>query len=138
MTGQMPFRVPKGGTVFTGVGGPSLIAPGRLTLPSMLRDNGYATACVGKWHIGMTFVDKEGQPVKGDGIEAVKQVDFSRRIEGGPVDHGFDRFFGTACCRRRIGSTHLSRMTECRFHQAVLSTKPDYRNILTLMIAEKA
>ncbi len=98
MTGQMPFRVPKGGTVFTGVGGPSLIAPGRLTLPSMLRDNGYSTACVGKWHIGMTFVDKEGQPVKGDGIEAVKQVDFSRRIEGGPVDHGFDRFFGTACC----------------------------------------
>ncbi|MCE2806196.1 MAG: sulfatase-like hydrolase/transferase, partial [Gemmataceae bacterium] len=44
MTGQMPFRVPRGGTVFTGVGGPSLIAPGRLTLPAMLRDKGYATA----------------------------------------------------------------------------------------------
>ena len=37
MTGQMAFRVPRGGTVFTGVGGPSLIAPGRLTLPSILR-----------------------------------------------------------------------------------------------------
>lgn len=34
MTGQMAFRVPNGGTVFTGVGGPSLIAPGRFTLPS--------------------------------------------------------------------------------------------------------
>jgi hypothetical protein len=45
-TGQMPFRVPNGGTVFTGVGEPSLIAPGRLTLPAMLRDNGYATACL--------------------------------------------------------------------------------------------
>jgi hypothetical protein len=33
MTGQMPFRVPRGGMVFTGIGGPSLIAPGRLTLP---------------------------------------------------------------------------------------------------------
>jgi arylsulfatase A-like enzyme len=98
MTGQMAFRVPNGGTVFTGVGGPSLIAPGRLTLPAMLRANGYATACIGKWHIGMTFFDKDGQPVRGNGVEAVRRVDFSRRIAGGPVDHGFDTFFGTACC----------------------------------------
>jgi arylsulfatase A-like enzyme len=98
MTGQMAFRVPNGGTVFTGVGGPSLIAPGRLTLPAMLRANGYATACVGKWHVGLTFFDKDGQPVRGNGVEAVRRVDFSRRIAGGPVDHGFDTFFGTACC----------------------------------------
>jgi arylsulfatase A len=98
MTGQMAFRVPNGGRVFEGVGGPSLIAPGRLTLPAMLRANGYATACVGKWHIGLTFFDKDGRPVRGNGVEAVQRVDFSRRIEGGPVDHGFDRFFGTACC----------------------------------------
>ena len=98
MTGQMPFRVPNGGTVFTGVGGPSLIVPGRLTLPGMLRLNGYATACVGKWHVGMTFFDKDGNAVRGNGVEAVQRVDFSRRIEGGPIDHGFDHFFGTACC----------------------------------------
>ncbi len=98
MTGQMAFRVPNGGTVFTGVGGPSLIAPGRLTLPSLLRNNGYTTACVGKWHVGLTFFDKDGQAVRGNGVEAVQRVDFSRRIDGGPVDHGFDRFFGTACC----------------------------------------
>lgn len=98
MTGQMAFRVPRGGTVFTGVGGPSLIAPGRLTLPGMLRARGYTTACVGKWHIGLTFFDKDGQPVRGSGVDAVGRVDFSRRIEGGPLDHGFDRFFGTACC----------------------------------------
>jgi arylsulfatase A len=36
LTGQMAFRVPRGGTVFTGVGGPSLIAPGRLPLPASL------------------------------------------------------------------------------------------------------
>jgi arylsulfatase A len=98
MTGQMAFRVPHGGTVFTGVGGPSLIERGRLTLPSMLRDHGYSTACVGKWHVGMKFFDADGTPVSGEGVEAVRRVDFSRRIEGGPVDHGFDRFFGTACC----------------------------------------
>ena len=98
MTGQMAFRVPNGGRVFDGVGGPSLIAPGRLTLPALLLANGYATACVGKWHVGLTFRDKAGQPVRGNGVEAVRLVDFSRRVEGGPVDHGFERFFGTACC----------------------------------------
>lgn len=98
MTGQMAFRVPNGGTVFTGVGGPSLIAPGRLTLPAMLKQQGYATAAVGKWHIGLTFRDSEGNPIEKFGLDAVRNVDFSRRIEGGPIDHGFDRFFGTACC----------------------------------------
>jgi arylsulfatase A len=98
ITGQMAFRVPRGGLVFTGVGGPSLIAPERLTLPAMLRANGYTTACVGKWHVGLTFFDKNGQPIRSNGVAAVQRVDFSRRIEGGPLDHGFDRFFGTACC----------------------------------------
>jgi arylsulfatase A-like enzyme len=98
MTGQMAFRVPNGGRVFDGVGGPSLIAAGRLTLPGMLRAKGYATACVGKWHVGLTFRDGDGREVRGNGVEAVRRVDFGRRVEGGPVDHGFDRFFGTACC----------------------------------------
>lgn len=98
MTGQMPFRVPRGGTVFTGAGGPSLIAPGRLTLPAMLKRQGYSTAAVGKWHVGLTFRDKDGAAIHDGGLEAVRRIDFSRRIEGGPVDHGFDSFFGTACC----------------------------------------
>ena len=62
MTGQMAFRVPNGGMVFQGAGGPSLIAPGRLTLPGMLRQKGYTTAAVGKWHIGLTFRDLAGLP----------------------------------------------------------------------------
>ena len=98
MTGQMAFRVPNGGTVFTGVGGPSLIAPGRPTLAAMLKNAGYATAAVGKWHIGLTFRDKNGEPINKGGREQVLRIDYSRRIEGGPLDHGFDRFFGTACC----------------------------------------
>lgn len=98
MTGQMPFRVPRGGTVFTGTGDPSLIARDRLTLPEMLGEQGYSTACVGKWHVGMTFFDSEGKPVTGNGVEAVRRVDFQHRIDGGPLDHGFDSFFGTACC----------------------------------------
>lgn len=98
MTGRMAFRAPNGGTVFTGVGGPSLIEPGRLTLPVMLKQQGYATAAIGKWHVGLTVRDTEGRPIHDGGLEAVKRIDYSRRIEGGPIDHGFDRFFGTACC----------------------------------------
>lgn len=98
MTGQMAFRVPNGGTVFTGAGGPCLIAKGRLTLPAMLKQQGYATAAVGKWHVGLTFRDADGKPIHAGGLEAIRRIDFSRRIEGGPLDHGFDRFFGTACC----------------------------------------
>ena len=98
LTGQMPFRVENGGKVFSGVGGPSLIARGRLTLPALLRAQGYATACIGKWHLGLTFADQDGKPVHGDDLAAVQRVDFSRPFVGGPLAHGFDRFFGTACC----------------------------------------
>ena len=98
LTGQMAFRVPNGGTVFQGAGGPTLIAPGRLTLPAMLRKQGYATAAVGKWHVGLTFRDEAGQPIHSGKREEVKRIDSRRRVEGGPLDHGFDKFFGTACC----------------------------------------
>ncbi|MEM9703093.1 MAG: arylsulfatase, partial [Planctomycetota bacterium] len=98
LTGEMPFRVPNGGRVFTGAGGPSLIPPGKLTLPRLLRERGYRTAGVGKWHVGLTFYDADGNAIHQNGLEAVRRIDFSRRIDGGPLDHGFDKFFGTACC----------------------------------------
>jgi arylsulfatase A len=98
MTGQMAFRVPNGGTVFQGVGGPSLIAKDRLTLPAMLKQQGYATAAVGKWHVGLTFRDEAGAAIHSGRLEDVLRIDYSYRIEGGPLDIGFDHFFGTACC----------------------------------------
>ena len=97
MTGRMAFRNGRAG-VFTGAGGPCLIESDRLTLPQMLKEAGYATACFGKWHIGMTFFDREGKPIHKDGLEAVKRIDYSRRIPDGPLHRGFDQFFGTACC----------------------------------------
>lgn len=110
MTGQMAFRLDYPG-VFTGVEGPCLIEADRLTLPEMLQQEGYETAMFGKWHIGMTFTAKNGRPIhelqtaKGDpqanryfGVELVKQVDFSTPIPDGPLNQGFDHFFGTVCC----------------------------------------
>lgn len=98
LTGQMAFRVPNGGRVFSGAGGPTLIAADRLTLPEMLRDKGYTNACFGKWHIGLTFYDHDGKAIHEDSLNGVKRIDYSRRIDGGPLDCGFDQFFGTACC----------------------------------------
>ncbi len=97
LTGQMAFRTGFRG-VFTGVGGPCLIEKGRLTLPQMLRDQGYATACFGKWHVGMTFFDKDGRPINENGLAAVRRVDYSRPSPDAPIHRGFDQFFGTVCC----------------------------------------
>jgi arylsulfatase A-like enzyme len=97
MTGAMCFRIGKS-PVFTGVGGPCLIEDERLTLPELLQDAGYATAMAGKWHIGLTAYDNEGEPIHKGGIENVKRIDYSRPFVGVPTDHGFDYFYGTASC----------------------------------------
>jgi arylsulfatase A len=97
LTGRMQFRTGMRG-VFTGVGGPCLIKKDRLTVAKMLRDKGYTTACIGKWHIGMTFLDKDGQRIKAGGVKGVQQIDYSRAIPDAPIHRGFDTFFGTACC----------------------------------------
>jgi arylsulfatase A-like enzyme len=97
LTGRMAFRTGNR-SVFTGAGGPNMIETGRLTLPEMLRRNGYVTALTGKWHVGLTFSDAKGRPILDGSPEAIQRIDFSRPIPDAPVHRGFDRFFGTACC----------------------------------------
>tara|TARA_R110000850_G_scaffold42902_11_gene110052 strand:- start:309 stop:1820 length:1512 start_codon:yes stop_codon:yes gene_type:complete len=97
LTGRMAFRLDYRG-VFTGAGGPCLITADRLTLPGMLREVGYETALFGKWHIGMTFSDKEGNLINENGLDAVRRIDYSRAIPDAPIHRGFDHFFGTVCC----------------------------------------
>lgn len=70
-----------------------LIETDRMTLASMLKTKGYHTACIGKWHIGATFHDKDGNPT-----EAEEEVDFNQPVAGGPADLGFDYSFYNAGC----------------------------------------
>jgi arylsulfatase A len=77
---------------------PPLIEPTRATLASFLKSHGYDTACIGKWHLGMTWTDTQGQPVPlrgdGDGHRGAVGADFTKATQGGPLDCGFDSWFG--------------------------------------------
>jgi arylsulfatase A len=53
-----------------------------MTLASMLRDHGYHTAMVGKWHLGMDFPGEKGSR------------DWSRPVRDMPLDKGFEYFYG--------------------------------------------
>ena len=75
MTGRYAWRQP--GTGIAPGDSPLLIKPGTVTVPSMLKQAGYTTAVVGKWHLGL-----------GDG-----PTDFNGEIKPGPLELDFDYAF---------------------------------------------
>jgi arylsulfatase A len=66
----------------------------RVTVASMLRGQGYATGCFGKWHLGMSWPFVGVIPTGFDTTVKASDINWNRRISGGPIDHGFDYFFG--------------------------------------------
>ncbi|TWU02954.1 sulfatase family protein [Stieleria varia] len=78
---------------------PPLISKGRTTVASFLRDQGYHTACIGKWHLGWSWPLKGGGYADDGGDFSGKfkdgwNVDYEADIQNGPNDVGFDYFFG--------------------------------------------
>jgi len=74
-----------------------LIEPDRVTLASLLKSRGYATAAIGKWHLGLGWQSPQGTPVTDkDNTTDDPGVDYTRPINEGPLTVGFDYFFGIA------------------------------------------
>lgn len=116
LTGRYCWRSPLKRKVLMGHA-PALIESDRPTIASILRAEGYATAAIGKWHLGLGWQQRDGtvwsafEP--GDPLEledvgidftSDKQgsrdtgadIDYAKPFAGGPLSLGFDRFFGIA------------------------------------------
>lgn len=103
LTGDYCWRSPLQASVLWPWDGP-LIPRDKLTLPGMLKAQGYDTACIGKWHLGWTWPTRDGSSVNehvalGERNNEVRdafgwKVDYNQPIDDGPVTRGFDYYFG--------------------------------------------
>lgn len=77
----------------------ALIEPDRPTVAGFLKANGYNTAAIGKWHLGMDFKTTDGKPANSTAKTAEElatkcNVDWSGPIANGPTSIGFDYYWG--------------------------------------------
>lgn len=86
LTGRYPWRIGQFG-VLTTYSKP-LIPATRTTVASLLKEQGYATACIGKWHLGFDWVKMHPGGKKEDNIP------IGASTKGGPNAIGFDYFYG--------------------------------------------
>ena len=89
----------RGGGAFEGPGGPSYLKPETLTIAEMLHEKGYRTGVFGKWHVGLTWFDKNNNRL-GGGYDNALLIDYdnSTPLIDGPNNRGFDESFITPNC----------------------------------------
>jgi len=97
LTGRYCWRSRLKRGVFGGYNKP-LIEKDRVTVASFLKQHGYTTACIGKWHLGLNWETKNGIQPPDNGEYEQENIDFTKSISHGPNELGFDYFFGTSGC----------------------------------------
>jgi arylsulfatase A-like enzyme len=112
LTGRYAWRTKlKRGTL---VGdSPALLEEGRVTLASLLTGQGYTTAVIGKWHLGLG-----NDP----------QTDFTKPLRPGPLEAGFDFFFGIPASLDMVPYVYVEndRVLALPTAQSEKSPKPNY------------
>ncbi len=85
LTGRDPWRTRLKSYVLFGAQGDPLIEKDRPTLATLFRDQGYGTAIVGKWHVGLLYNKADGTP-----SDSLEDADLRQGVADGPMDHGFE------------------------------------------------
>ncbi|SHJ37902.1 Arylsulfatase A [Arenibacter nanhaiticus] len=95
LTGRYNWRSPLKSSVLTG-NSKALIPTTRTTVASLLQKEGYATAFIGKWHLGWDWALKDPKVISGDGWDAkdFDNIDFSKPVTNSPNDLGFTYSYG--------------------------------------------
>lgn len=93
LTGRYAWRSRLQSGVLDGYVQP-LIASDRLTVGALLKQNGYHTACIGKWHLGFTIVDANKQGGRAKDATKLEGAPLGAVTRDGPLTRGFDHFFG--------------------------------------------
>lgn len=110
LTGRYPARIGQYG-VLTTFDRP-LIPESRLTVASLLEQHGYETACIGKWHLGLTWQDSD---MRND------RLPLGTRIVSGPNQLGFNYFYGFTHARNIETIIEQDRVAE---HVAAVDNQP--------------
>ncbi|MEO6784716.1 MAG: arylsulfatase [Chthoniobacteraceae bacterium] len=103
MTGRYNWRTRLQSGVLQGYSEP-LIAAGRLTVPALMKEHGYITGCIGKWHLGMGIEKGKPSPV----------------ITDGPTTRGFDSYFGISAS---LDMPPFAFIANDRFTEPLTTTK---------------
>lgn len=99
LTGNYAFRTP--GTGVAPPNGPAVIQPGTPTLPLLLKQAGYRTAVIGKWHLGLGPRNAEDSPTGRPG------PDWNGMLTPGPLEIGFDTCFLLPTTNDRVPQVYV-------------------------------
>lgn len=106
LTGRYAWRTRLQSGVLDGGNDEPLIAADRLTVAGFLKQQGYSTACIGKWHLGFQSAANVEKAKGRAGLPV------GARVIGGPTTRGFDLYFGCSNARTMSSLIENDRVIE--------------------------